>query len=73
MEPEEEFMSLTKAAFSKIKKKVKHFDKRFSKEMEPGEESPWFLVTCCVNQDVFSVGNQGFWFISLLQAGDHIS
>ena len=35
MESEEEFMSLTKAAFSKIKKKIKNFDKSFSKEMEP--------------------------------------
>ena len=100
MESEEEFMSLTEAAFSKMKwvelecpdpdeaeftkltafvkdsnsdqllqKLVKICAERFSKEKEPDEESPEFLVSCRGSEEIFSVGYEGFWLISLLEAG----
>ena len=102
MEPEEEFTSLTEAAFSKMiwvelecpdpdeaeftklaafvkedsnsdqlfQKLVKICDEKFSKEKDPDRENPEFLVTCGGSEEVFSVGYDGFWLISLMEVGD---
>ena len=54
-----------------LQKLVKICDEKFSKEKEPsGEDSPEFLVTCRGSEEVFSVGYDGFWLISLLEVGD---
>ena len=53
-----------------LQKLVKICDEKFSKEKHPDRENPEFLVTCRGSEEVFSVGYDGFWLISLMEVGD---
>ena len=55
-----------------LQKLVKNCDERFSKRPNAPnehEDDTEFLVTCHGSQEVFNVGYEGFWLISLLEGG----
>jgi len=66
------FLKDSDAADQFLQKLVKICDERFSKKANAPnehEDDTEFLVTCHASEEVFNVNYEGFWLISLLEAG----
>ena len=66
------FLKDSDAADQFLQKLVKICDERFSKKANAPnehEDDTEFLVTCHGSQEEFNVGYEGFWLISILEAG----